>query len=202
MDKPQYRELLEREFQREISSPGWKARCCAGDAPAIAETLRLCGLYKQPPPDWLVDAAAVKLADSMPDQERRLRHAFATHRERWEAVSELRERRDALKSRSLEQREELRRGLRNIGSELRKELHDERREELREQRELLEPLFLEWAIDDRGESLNKAFAAVAEAFACSEDTVEASYKLIEDAGGQDATLDRYRLAIRQRNRRG
>lgn len=147
-------------------------KCRAGDGLAIAEAVRSCRLYKQPPPDWLVDAVA-KLADrSMSDQERRLRHAFAIHRERWEAVIELQERRHELVARK---------------RELRK----------------LDPYA---DIDDPGETLEKSFAAVSERLANhdaagSAETICASYYLIEAAGGEHATLDSYRLAIRQRNQR-
>jgi hypothetical protein len=95
-------ETAESQFQREIS--GLRAKCCAGDGPAIDEAVRLCRAYKQPPADWLADAVAKFIDRHMPDQERRLRHAFATHRERWEAVVELQERRHELMARNLETR--------------------------------------------------------------------------------------------------
>jgi hypothetical protein len=154
-------------FQQETSS--LRAKCCAGDGPAIAEAVRLCRLYKQPPPKWLEDAV-VKLADqSMPDQERRLRRDFANHRERWEAVVEVRERRHELMASK---------------RELRK----------------LDP---DADIEDSGETLEKCFAAVAKVLANTDaagsaETVRASYRLIEAAGGEHATLDSYRLAISQR----
>jgi len=152
--------IAERMFRNEMSR--LTPKCRAGDGPAIAEAVYRCRVHKQPPPDWLADAVA-KLADRrMPDQERRLRHVFATHRERWEAVVELRECSDALKACSIE--------LRN---------------------------------DDRGKTLEKCFAAVSEALANTDaagsaETIKASYYLIQHAGGEDATLDSYRLAIRQR----
>src|SRR5262245_48901086 len=108
-EQPYEIELLKRwHAASESAASSWHYRlepkCRAGDGLAIVEAVDQCRRYKQPPPNWLVDAVA-ELADrSMSDQERRLRRALATHRERWEAVVELQERRHALVARSLELR--------------------------------------------------------------------------------------------------
>jgi hypothetical protein len=126
----------------------------AGDLPAAAEAARLCWLHRQPLPEWLADAVAALVDRGMTDAEKRDRRALAIHLARWEAVKELRERRQQL----LEE-------------------HD----------------------DDCGTSWERVWPAVSDILAAgSDETVRASYKLIQGAGGECATLESYRLALRQR----
>jgi hypothetical protein len=134
----------------------------AGDITAPAEAVRICALYRQPPPPWLVDAVAATVDQRMDDAEKRNRRGLAIHMTRWEAVEELRERR-----------------------------HE---------------LFERHNGDDRGTSLERSFAAVAEGLAKTEarggePAIEASYKLIRRAGGEHTTLESYRLALPRRSRR-
>jgi hypothetical protein len=153
-------EEQEREHQRafarrlDLLGHDWRE----GDLLAAAEAARLCRLYRQPPPPWLVDAIAALVDQHMTDAEKRGRRALAIHLARWEAVKELRERRQQL---------------------------------------------LEEHGDDRGTSWERVWPAVSDilnntAAAGSEETVRASYKLIQDAGGERAMLESYRLALRQR----
>jgi hypothetical protein len=89
----------------------------------------------------------------MPNAEKRDRRALRTHLLRYEAVKELRERRDQL---------------------------------------------LEEHGDDRGKLWDKIWRHVADALGCKEETVRSSYKLINAAGGEHATLESYRCAVRER----
>jgi hypothetical protein len=132
----------------------------AGDATAIAEGVRECRLAQQPPPRWLADAVAAWIDRQMDAAEKRSRRDLAIHMKRWEAVTELRERR-----------------------------HD----------------LLEQYGDDRGTSLERCYVAVSELRAeagVSDETIKASYNLIQNAGGERTTLESYKLAVQQRDRRG
>jgi hypothetical protein len=145
----------EREHQRDFARRlDWLERHWrAGDSPAVAEAARLCRLFRQPPPPWLVDAIAGLVDQHMPDAERRDRAALAIHMARWEAVRELRERR-----------------------------HQQ----------------LEQFNDDRGRLWEKIWRHVADVLGCGEEAVRRSYRLIKAAGGENATLESYRCALRQR----
>jgi hypothetical protein len=133
-------DLLEHDWRR-------------GDLLAAAEAARLCRLYRQPPPPWLVNAIATLVDQHMTDAEKRDRRAFDDHRDRWEAVRELRER--------------------------------------RHQR-------LEQFNDGRGMRWEKIWRHVADVLGCGEEAVRRSYRLIKAAGGEHATLESYRIAVRQR----
>jgi hypothetical protein len=141
----------ERAFARRLDllEQDWRR----GDLLAAAEATSLCQLYRQPPPPWLVDAIAALIDQHMTDAEKRHRRAFDEHRNRWEAVRELRA----------------------------------RRYPLREQFE-----------DERGMRWEKIYRHVAEVLGCGEEAVRHSYRLIKAAGGEHATLESYRIAVRQR----
>jgi hypothetical protein len=141
----------QRAFYRQINR--LERRWRAGDLVAPSEAAQLCRHYQQPPPKWLVDAVTRLINERMSDAEKRDRHAFAIHFTRWEAVKELRERRDQL---------------------------------------------LEEHGDDRGKRWEKIWRHVADALGCKEETVRSSYRLIKAAGGEHATLESYRCAVRKK----
>jgi hypothetical protein len=72
----------------------WEARWQAGDITAVARAIQECHRAKQPPPWWLVDAAKTLTVAAMAEKEKRLRRDWNIHQRRWEALTELRDRRD------------------------------------------------------------------------------------------------------------
>lgn len=83
----------------------WAARRCAellaacerawrtGLQLAVADAVEICRSYRQPPPDWLADAVASIVTSQMSALDRKRRRADLVHHVRWDAVTELRERR-------------------------------------------------------------------------------------------------------------
>lgn len=63
---------------------------------AVADAVEICRLYRQAPPDWLADAVATTITQSMTKIEKRRRHEDMKHYTRWDAVAELRQRRHEL----------------------------------------------------------------------------------------------------------
>jgi hypothetical protein len=63
---------------------------------AVADAVEICRLSRQPPPDWLAEAVAVTVTKRMTKFERRRRRQDMIHLVRWDAVTELRERRHEL----------------------------------------------------------------------------------------------------------
>jgi hypothetical protein len=82
--------------------------------------------------------------------------------------------------------------------------HQVRWQEITELRERSPELQARWG-DDRGKSLEKARAAIAEALAgtfaeASESMMKFSYELVEAAGGETATFETYQAELRRRSR--
>ena len=83
----------------------WRARRCAemlalcqkayrsGVLLAAAEAVEVCRMWRQPPPDWLVDAVAVAISKRMTKIEKKRRRQDMIHYTRWSEVQDLRERR-------------------------------------------------------------------------------------------------------------
>jgi hypothetical protein len=84
-------------------------------------------------------------------------------------------------------------------------IHMKRWEEVTELHERGHDLLEQHGDDDRGTSLERCYVAVSEFGAeagVSDETIKASYKLIQNAGGVHTTLESCKLAVQQRDRRG
>src|SRR5262245_61177698 len=67
-----------------------------GDNIAVVAAGRRCEWDRQPPPEWVVLAVERLAIEAMPETEQRQRRDWHRHQVRWEALTELRERRNAL----------------------------------------------------------------------------------------------------------
>jgi hypothetical protein len=81
-------------FQQAMRS--LQARWRAGDLTAFDEAISECWRRREAPEKWLKEASAEIVRLAMAEEEKRARRKWDIHRRRWEAVSELRERRHEL----------------------------------------------------------------------------------------------------------
>ena len=160
----------QRQFERELQAA--QERWEGGDLTAFAEALRRCHWYQRAPPRWLVEASEALVEAAMAEHEKRARREWRMHLTRWEAVTELRERRHELNKPTRVPNEHgeitLQRGDRGMT--------------------------LDNAYDAVSEILKNDEAAGGPR------AVEESYKLIEAAGGEDATFECYLHERRRRSK--
>ena len=83
----------ERQFQQDMRA--FEARWRADDLTAVTEAVRALCLHRNAP-EWLENATAVVVARAMAEDEKRARREWRIAWTRWEALTELRERRHEL----------------------------------------------------------------------------------------------------------
>jgi hypothetical protein len=84
----------ETHFRRDMQI--LRVRYQGGNLTAFAQAVRLCWLYQEHPPRWVMEASEVLVERAMAEDEKRARREFIIHRTRWETLAELRERRHEL----------------------------------------------------------------------------------------------------------
>jgi hypothetical protein len=151
---------VQGEMAFRIGMQQMEARWLEGDYTAIRDAVRACRAHNKEPPGWIVEATDKLVELAMGQDERNQRRLWENHLARWEALTELRDRRHELHK---------------LG-------------------------------DDRGMSWERARAAVSEALqgtpaAGNEDTVKASYEIVQAAGGAEATFERYLTVRAERAKR-
>ena len=144
--------------------------------------------------DWLIDAVRKLTFSAMPEQEMRRRRKWHIHQTRWEMVTELCERRDEL-SRTAKAT------LVRARAQIAVKPTDEKG--AKERARLLErlPEFVEAAEYDWGtKSLDRVRGIVSKKLGKghSPGVIKRSCKLVEDAGGENATFESYLAVLRER----
>jgi hypothetical protein len=66
---------------------------------AVADAVEICRMYRQPPPEWLVEAVVSIAVKGMSPFERRRRYQDMQHYLRWETVKDIRGRADEMLAR-------------------------------------------------------------------------------------------------------
>jgi hypothetical protein len=144
----------------------------AGDTLAIARAIATCRILHRPPPLWLANAIVAFVDIRMPAAERKQQDALWIHMLRWKIVKKMRA---------------------QLCGRLDWFEHKIKRR-------------IEQYSDAHGMlSWDKCWRAVSEILTGTEaggggETMRASYKLIQNAGGERTTLESYRLALQRRDR--
>ena len=143
----------------------------ASDSLAIARAVYVCQVCHEPPPRWLVRATMELVDRRMSPAERRQQSDLVIHMMRWRVVTELRD---------------PKRWPYDLGK------LSQRCEKL-----LAGAPRLAW---------DKCWPAAAEILdgteaGGSDEAIRASYKLVQNAGGERTTLESYRLALQRRDQR-
>ena len=197
----------ERQFRQDMAR--CKAQWDAGDLTAADRAVRECIVRRVSDfgidSDWLIDAVRDLTASAMSEQEKRQRREWHIHQTRWEALVELRERGDELlagepfKPSDPAVRAERRRSRRHYVPS------STGLPPTRRSTPCSEPSPGE-SRDDRGTSMERARAAVSEILKKTPAhgtaaAVKASYEIVNEAGGKDATFESYKAIVRARRQK-
>jgi hypothetical protein len=196
LDEMLGKQRRERQFRKDMAR--CKAEWDAGDRTAAARAVRECILRRVSDlgidSDWLIDAVRDLTASAMSEQEMRRRRKWHIHQTRWEMVTELCERRHEL-SRSAKA------NLEHTRAQIKVKPSDAKG--AKEQARLLErwPELVEAAGYDWGtKNLDRVREIVSEKMGegHSPGAIKRSCKIVEDAGGENATFESYLAVLRER----
>jgi hypothetical protein len=197
------KQARERQFRKDMVR--WKAEWGADDLTAAERAVRECIVRRVSDlgtdSDWLIDAVRKLTVSAMSEQEKRQRREWHIHQTRWEALVELRERGDELLAGE---------PFKPADPAVRAERRRSRRHYVPSSTGLpptpcSEPSPGE-SRDDRGTNMERARAAVSKILKKTPArgtaaAVKASYEIVNEAGGKDATFESYKAVVRARRQK-